>query len=109
MKRYLILLLFCVQSAGFTASFDCKKAMSSDEKTICADRTLNDLDVEMSVKYHFLRGLFAMGMAGNIGDEQREWLKARKYCGNRKACLYFHYKKRIKQLDAYYNAIEKPL
>ncbi|VTL96972.1 Uncharacterized protein conserved in bacteria, putative lipoprotein [Pseudomonas aeruginosa] len=42
------------------ASFDCEKATRADEKAICANRALNDQDVEMSVKYRFLRGLFAM-------------------------------------------------
>jgi hypothetical protein len=35
------------QPAG-AASFDCAKAEAADEKAICADRQLNDEDVEMA-------------------------------------------------------------
>lgn len=47
--------------AGYSASFDCQKATQADEKAICANRSLNDMDVEMATKYVFLRGFFQWG------------------------------------------------
>lgn len=44
--------------AGYSASFDCQKATQADEKAICANRSLNDMDVVMATKYQFLRGFF---------------------------------------------------
>ncbi|HIF6691408.1 TPA: hypothetical protein ACX37Y_005148, partial [Serratia marcescens] len=64
MRNTLTALLFTALAAPLAAqaaSFDCAKAAGSDERAICANRTLNDLDVQMATKYQFLRGLFAMG------------------------------------------------
>jgi uncharacterized protein len=40
-----------IGATGLAASFNCKKAEAADEKAICADRELDDEDVEMSVLY----------------------------------------------------------
>ncbi|HFJ2168641.1 TPA: hypothetical protein ACGTUS_002203 [Salmonella enterica] len=42
--------LLLMASGVSAASFDCRQAKLPDEKAICADRHLNDLDVEMAVK-----------------------------------------------------------
>lgn len=91
------------------ASFDCTKASGSDELTICSSRMLNDLDVEMSVKYHFLRGLYAMGAAGDMADAQSEWLKKRRKCNADMTCLISAYHDRIMVLNEQYRSIKKPL
>jgi uncharacterized protein len=69
------------------ASFDCAKAETADEKTICADHQLNDADVEMSVLYTQLKPLLGMGARGDMEDEQAAWLKRRAACGADRACL----------------------
>lgn len=51
MKSTPIALLLAALAAPFAAqaaSFDCAKAASRDEQAICANRTLNDLDVQMA-------------------------------------------------------------
>ncbi|CDL86159.1 lysozyme inhibitor LprI family protein [Xenorhabdus cabanillasii] len=107
--RYILLLLYILSSLSFAASFDCAKARASDEKAICTSPKLNDLDVEMSVKYHFLRGLFAMGISGEMYDDQKAWLKQRQQCKANISCLRESYRQRINQLDTLYNSIEKPI
>ncbi|AYA41725.1 hypothetical protein HZS38_15420 [Xenorhabdus nematophila] len=107
--KYLWLMLFLLSPFSFTASFNCAKAQLPDEKAICSSPKLNDLDVEMSVKYHFLRGLFAMGVSGEMYDNQTAWLKQRKKCKGDTACLLQSYHQRIKQLDTLYDSIEKPI
>ncbi|WP_273823339.1 MULTISPECIES: lysozyme inhibitor LprI family protein [Pseudomonas] len=91
------------------ASFDCGRAKQPTEIAICSDRQLNDLDVEMATTYRLLRGLFAMGNRGAMQDEQVAWLQERNACGSDSACLQRQYDKRLTQLKARYDRIEKPL
>ncbi|MDR0218153.1 MAG: hypothetical protein LBI71_04595 [Enterobacteriaceae bacterium] len=107
--RYLLLLLCTLSPLSFAASFDCAKAKTPDEKVICTNPKLNDLDVEMNVKYHFLRGLFAMGLSGKMYDDQKEWLRQRQQCKANISCLKESYRQRISQLDTLYNSIDKPI
>lgn len=93
----------------WAASFDCQQATRPDEKTICSVHSLNDMDVEMSVKYHFLKGLLPMGGQGAMADTQQLWLKKRQTCGSDANCLSEQYHQRIAQLDKLYAAINKPL
>ncbi len=109
MKKRLSLVLLLMVSAVQAASFDCIKATTPDEKTICANRTLNDKDVEMATQYRFLTGLFAMGGRGAMQDRQRAWLEQRKVCKSDSNCLNKRYDERIRELNALYAHIDKPL
>lgn len=91
------------------ASFDCHQARYADEKAICSSPVLNDLDIELSVKYHFLHGLFAMGTAGKLKDAQDLWLIQRRKCQGDAHCLTDAYQHRIQELNRLYASIEKPL
>jgi uncharacterized protein len=94
------------QPAG-AASFDCAKAEAADEKAICADRQLNDEDVEMAVLYTQLKPLLGMGARGDMEDEQAAWLKRRAACGADRACLGKTYYDRIQQLKRGFEALAK--
>ncbi|WP_435947956.1 lysozyme inhibitor LprI family protein [Dryocola sp. BD586] len=109
MKRLLLTLALLSPLAAGAASFDCQKARAADEKAICAHLSLNDKDVEMSTKYQFLKGLLAMGGRGAIQDAQQSWLKTRRQCGGNVTCLTKAYDRRLQQLDAMYDNINKPL
>lgn len=91
------------------ASFDCKKTKQADEKAICADRQLSELDVQMATTYRLLRGLFAMGVRGELGDSQLAWLEQRRACGANKACLKKRYQERLDALQKVYDGIDKPI
>ncbi|MCE4073283.1 lysozyme inhibitor LprI family protein [Pseudomonas nitroreducens] len=112
-SRVAILGVVCV--LGFAAlpvsaaSFDCKKARQADEKAICADRQLSEMDVQVATTYRLLRGLFAMGMRGNLGDSQLAWLEQRRACGANKSCLKQRYQERLDALQKVYDGIEKPI
>lgn len=101
--------LGCFAMPASAASFDCKKATQADEKAICADRQLSELDVQVATTYRLLRGLFAMGMRGNLGDSQLAWLEQRRACGANKACLKQRYQERLDALQKVYDGIEKPI
>ena len=110
MKISLLLLLSTLLSdSALAASFACDRAQAPDEKAICAQRDLNDKDVEMATQYRFLTGLFAMGARGALQDEQQRWLRSRRACGADTACLTQHYDQRLAQLERYYTSIDKPL
>lgn len=80
-------------------SFDCRKAKSWVEKTICRDRSLADKDQRMTTAYNSLvdQALEGGGPGtdvSNFRDEQRQWLRDRNRCRT-KACIHAAYDKRI--------------
>ena len=89
------------------ASFDCSKAETADEKAVCADRKLNDEDVEMAVLYTQLKPFLGMGARGDMEDEQATWLKRRAACGADRACLSKAYQERVQQLRGGFEALAK--
>nr|WP_272210504.1 hypothetical protein [Marinicella sp. W31]MDC2876396.1 hypothetical protein [Marinicella sp. W31] len=92
------------------ASFDCSASgLTPNEKTICANLTLNDDDVKMATMYTMLKGLFAMGVSGNMADDQKAWLKQREACGTDVSCIEKAYQVRIGQLQKLYDGIDKPI
>ncbi|HGW3768215.1 TPA: lysozyme inhibitor LprI family protein [Enterobacter cloacae] len=108
-KYVLVAVVALFPLAGYSASFNCQKATKADEKAVCADRSLNDMDVEMATKYQFLQGLFPMGTRAAMRDAQQIWLRNRQECGGDTACLTKSYKSRLQQLDKIYAGITKPL
>ncbi len=101
------LLLTAASPTVRAASFDCGKAQTADEKAVCADRALNDQDVEMSVLYTQLKPLLGMGARGDMEDEQVAWLKRRESCGGDHGCLNKAYEDRVLQLRRGFEALAK--
>jgi uncharacterized protein len=97
----LVLTAVCAAGAApaTAASFDCRKARTADEKAICAERSLNDKDVRMDVLYGINRHTLAMGGRGALMDRQQQWLRDRRACGARKACLNRTYDQRLGELE----------
>jgi uncharacterized protein len=102
-----VLLLAAAWKPAQAASFDCSKAETVDEKAVCADRSLNDADVEMAVLYTQLKPLLGMGARGDMEDEQAAWLKRRAGCGADHACLSRAYEDRVQQLRRGFEALAK--
>lgn len=92
-------------TAAHAASFNCARAKTSDEKTICASRTLGEADVRMATLFDVDTHLVAMGSRGDIQDAQSAWLKSRHACGKSYSCLKASYDKRIGELQAIFNDI----
>ncbi|KYJ85722.1 hypothetical protein AS592_03005 [Sulfurovum riftiae] len=66
------------------ASFNCHKASTSIEKSICTDRYLNELDGDMGKLY-----LKAKQYQHDLPSLQKMWIKNRnKECGANTDCLY---------------------
>ena len=103
----LSILLAAAGQPGSAASFDCTKAATADERAVCADRALNDEDVEMAVLYSQLKPLLGMGARGDLDDEQIAWVKRRASCGDDRACLSKAYQDRFRQLRNGFEALAK--
>jgi uncharacterized protein YecT (DUF1311 family) len=74
------------------ASFDCKKASSFAETTVCSDNDIGSMDERLSQIYRD-------GLPANpdLRDSQREWLKSRNACETAK-CVRDAYESRLAQL-----------
>lgn len=86
-----------VEAGPITASFDCAKARSNQEKLICSDRDLARLDIELSAAYRKAREAAADPKA--LQTEQIEWLKSLRGACSDAACLTQAYKGRLAQLS----------
>lgn len=94
---------------SFAASFDCAKSdLKADEKAICDNRNLNDLDVKMVTTFELMAGLLPMGNRGELQDQQSAWLKTRQACNADVTCIGNAYDARLKQLMSAYTSIQKP-
>lgn len=92
-------------SGAHAASFDCAKAKTADEKTICRNRSLSDADVKMATMFTMNTHLVMMGARGNMQDRQREWLAERNTCRGNFKCLTAAYDKRLRELQADFDNI----
>ncbi len=61
-------------------AFDCKKASTEVEKTICAEPDLIALDVSMSTEYANLKAMFDPPNQKMLARSQKRWLKWRESC-----------------------------
>jgi uncharacterized protein len=90
-----IVMLVLAGSPSAAASFDCAKAVTADEKAICASRSLNDKDVQMALLFDLDRRLMSMGSRDAMRDDQSAWLVQRRRCGTDRICLHRSYDRRI--------------
>lgn len=104
-----LMLGLLVPDASHAASFDCSKTdLKADEKAICDNRNLNDLDVKMVTTFELMSGLLPMGNRGDLQDQQTVWLKTRQACNADVACIGNAYEARLKQLMSAYTSIQRP-
>ena len=89
---YLIFLATFASTNAFAASFDCNKAKTKIEKTICTDSELGELDEDLAAVYKQVRGFNP-----SIVAEQRQWLSSLNSC-NDADCLKIKYEERITKL-----------
>jgi len=78
------------------ASFDCAKAKTTVEKTICANPTLSKLDDELDEAY---KAAIMVDDTSVLTRQQSSWLKERNNCSTQK-CLNNLYTQRLKQLNS---------
>lgn len=91
--------LLFAPSLLFAAGFDCNKASTPTEKTICADSTLSSADSRLSALFALKKQEFGSDPA--LVSTQRQWLQLRNACGDDAPCLHDAYEKRKEQLEAW--------
>lgn len=79
-------------------SFDCAKARSRVEKTICASPEIARLDNEMAGLYLKRRRASKGSNRNALTQQQRQWQRTRNSCGSSTSCLIKTYGQRIEQL-----------
>lgn len=84
-------------------SFDCTRAGSWTERTICADPELSALDEEMANAFAAARAATSGAERENLLPYHRNWLSRRAECWNasgtgQEACLKQRYLERIREL-----------
>jgi uncharacterized protein len=72
MKTIIYLAFLMLSLPTFAASFDCSKAKTPLEKTICSNEKISKLDEEMNAKYQ--AALKSFPVKGFVKAQQREWL-----------------------------------
>ncbi|WP_340645177.1 lysozyme inhibitor LprI family protein [Phenylobacterium sp.] len=88
-----------ISGSAQAASFNCERARTPDELTICASLKLNDQDVRMAQLYDIAQHLVAMGGRAAIQDDQQVWLRTRRACGADRTCLARAYTRRLAALN----------
>lgn len=88
-----------IGEASHAASFDCERASAADEKAVCANRALNDMDVSMALLYKLDRRFLPMGRRDALIGQQHAWLKKRSQCAADVKCLTDIYQQRIQVLQ----------
>lgn len=97
----LFLIAMAIGTRAEAASFDCARAQMPDEKAVCRNHALSELDSRMAALwYSYSRFPFLMGMSGVRQDEAHQFLADRRRCGSNVACLRRVYQARIKALEA---------
>ncbi|MEJ0097949.1 MAG: hypothetical protein WDM84_08530 [Bauldia sp.] len=87
--------------SAHAASFNCAKAKTPDEKAVCRNPTLSDLDLQMATLFGVrMKVPMLMGSRGAAQDEQHQFLVTRSACGANVACLSAAYQQRIDTIDA---------
>ncbi|MCU7251981.1 lysozyme inhibitor LprI family protein [Pseudomonas koreensis] len=79
------------------AGMDCSKAASVVEDTICAQKPLYELDVQMGSAYRKLMKATPLTQT-ELKKTQRQWLKTRNECADDVNCLSQQYQERLQIL-----------
>ena len=100
MKLLIALGAVFISSSAFAVSFDCTKASTYAEKTICSDPLLRKLDDALSKNYKAMLGADLGGPVENLRNDQRKWIANRNKCITRE-CLVATYRERVDETCDY--------
>ena len=98
--------LFCT-STSHAAGFDCSKAKSATEKTICSTTSLSDLDEILVLGFN--KAVASSADVKALKTAQQAWLKTRETCSSKVDCITQAYTSRISELINLVAKNSKPL
>lgn len=90
------MLFMVLPVVAYAAGFDCAKATSDAEKSVCADTGLSRLDSDLAAAWK--RALSTGTDVDAMKTSQRDWLKQRDICGRDTQCLTDRYRERLAAL-----------
>lgn len=96
------LCLALCSTAGFSASFDCKKATTLVEKAICANPKLSKLDEKMAKAYKQV--LASSSDKANVQTVQKAWLAGVRDACQTEPCIQTAYQTRLTELATQSNS-----
>jgi len=107
---WLLWVLFFLASGAHGTSFDCKKAKTDVEKTICGDPELSKLDEQLARLYkQGIERAEGVSHRETLRSWQNAWLKYRDTrCGAQVECLRGYYKYRISIFDRLVQEAKQP-
>lgn len=107
----LLMFLLSMVPLSQAASFDCTKAVTNIDKTVCSNYELSQLDEKQSELFYSIKSMLNKQEFDSLLHEQRYWLKERnKYCdlnGVSEGCLIGSYKRRINTLEHHIYELER--
>ena len=86
------------RAASILPSFDCAKAGTPTEFSICGNAILAEMDTLMAKRYRALRNQMQKTDANLLKAEQRQWINWRDSCGADVSCLEQAYMTRMFEL-----------
>ncbi len=110
MKKILFITTLFFITFLSSAGFDCKKASTPTEKTICSDKSLSLLDEAMRASYDYVLNGYKFGypvysksqietIEKALKKEQRVFIKNRETCKNNTSCIREKTDKQINTLN----------
>lgn len=103
-RNVVALVLVFAAGGSMAASFDCKKAATYAEKSICSDGYLSKVDEVLASAYK--KAISITQDPDKLRDLQREWMAERDQCTTQK-CLDKSLGERVSYLENYANAEQK--
>lgn len=106
LKNSLITLALTCPIYGHSASFDCSKASSPFEKTICSNPNLSSLDEQLASAYKTAKD--NSSSPDQLKTDQVNWIKNARACGVDVSCIQQAYKTRIAALSPQAKVAQSP-
>lgn len=93
----LMIALGCASPVG-AQSFDCRNARYADEKAICQDGRLGDLDKQLADTYDRAGSKLSKQEREQFENNETAFVNARHRCGGNPACIEQSYRNRLQEL-----------
>ena len=101
-KILLVTLFSTVSINAYSASFDCAKASTAVEKSICSNATLSTLDDQLTAIYS--KAFKASSTQSELKKHELDWIKTKRNICTTEDCISAAYSSRIAEL----NLLDKP-
>lgn len=93
--KYAAIMLLAIAGTASAASFNCDKAATFVEKTICSNNSLSKLDDALAENYkHMMASDIGKGARMDLRTTEREWLTMRNKCTTAQ-CIETLYRQRV--------------